>query len=799
MVWTNSMILGLGGLLVAIPVILHFLMRPKPKQLIFPAMQFLKERQHANRSRTRLRHLLLLILRCLLIGLVALALAGPTVASREFGNWLTLGGIGFSGFVVGLVLLAAFFRPTKNWLLIGIFATLFLGHVIFGGWSATKLLGSDSADLLGDSQAPVAALIVLDTSPRMQYLSENQTRLDVAKEIGLWLISQFPVDSQVCVLATDNDRPFFSVDVVAAARRIETLESTYVEHPIPAAMAEGLKILEDSPQERKEIYILTDLTRQSWVGGNTKPVLKQLEQNPGMSLFVIDVGVENPTNFALSSLEIKNVEIAQNGKFNVATQISRNGDAAQRTVKMLIEKPEPPRPVVRDGVVLFPESFLAEQSATVDIRENGSAQVPYQFSESLPLGTYHGRIEIEGQDGLAIDDQRFFTFRVSPSWKILVVSPAGVSPQNLLSSISTTVAQELGTSIYDCTVLSQAELVDYPELDEFDGVFLLNPKPLDEAGWQKLEKYVTAGGGLAICLGSNAAKGPFADPTYSTESARRLLTGQLEQQWDAGENAEPFFLSPRDFSHPLFKTFRNIETSLLWNLFPVYKHWGILPDQNSEFPTQTLLSFSNREPALIERQIGSGRVLVLTTPITERGSERNRRIWNELFRGRFFPAWLLVRAMTSYLVQNDTESLNIKVGQIASFDNDLRQYPEVYQVYTPRADKLPTTVNTVEGQIRYRFTDDPGQYRLKGVEDPVLRGFSVNLPESSTDLTRIEPDELDGILGPDRYQMATQQNEIQRQQGTTRRGQEFYPLLLLMMMVVFAVEYLMSNRFYRTV
>ncbi len=128
-----------------------------------------------------------------------------------------------------------------------------------------------------------------------------------------------------------------------------------------------------------------------------------------------------------------------------------------------------------------------------------------------------------------------------------------------------------------------------------------------------------------------------------------------------------------------------------------------------------------------------------------------------------------------------------------------RQYPEVYQVYTPRADKLPTTVNTIEGQVRYRFTDDPGQYRLKGVEDPVLRGFSVNLPESSTDLTRIEPDELDGILGPDRYQMATQQNEIQRQQGTTRRGQEFYPLLLLMMMVVFAVEYLMSNRFYRTV
>ncbi len=793
------MILGLGALLMAIPVILHFLMRPKPKQLVFPAMRFLKERQHANRSRTRLRHVLLLILRCLLIALVALALAGPTVASREFGNWLTLGGIGFSGLLVGVVLLAAFFRPTKNWLLIGILAALFLGHLIYGGWSATKLLGSDSADLLGDSQAPVAALIVINTSPRMQYRSENQTRLDVAKETALWLISQFPADSQVCVMATDNDRPFFSVDVAAAARRVETLETVFVEHPLPATLSEGLQILLDSPQERKEIYLLTDMTRQSWVGDNSRPVLKQLEQNPGMSLFVVDVGVANPTNFALSSLEIADVEIAQNGKLNISTQVSRIGEAAQRTIKMLIEKPDPPRPVVRDGICLFPEGYLAEQSATVDIRENGSAQVPFQFSESLPVGTYHGRIEIEGQDGLEIDDQRFFTIRVSPPWNILVVRPEGVSPQNLLSTIAPTVAQELGTSIYNCQTALQTKLTDYPELDSFDAVFLLDPQPMDESGWQTLAEYVTGGGGLAICLGANAARGPFADPSFLTEPARMLLAGELERQWDTGGEDQPYFLSPRDFAHPIFKSFRNQETSLLWNLFPVYKHWGILPNENPEgYPTQTLLSFSNREPALIERRIGSGRVLVMTTPITERAVELDRRVWNELFIGRFFPTWLLVRTMTAYLVQDDTESLNINVGQVASFDNDLRRYPEMYQVYTPEADKLPTTINTIDGKVRYRFTDYPGQFRLKGVEDPVLRGFSANLPESATDLKRIERDELDGILGPERYQIAAQRNEIQRQQGTTRRGQEFYPMLLLMMLVVMAMEYLMSNRFYRT-
>ena len=158
---------------------------------------------------------------------------------------------------------------------------------------------------------------------------------------------------------------------------------------------------------------------------------------------------------------------------------------------------------------------------------------------------------------------------------------------------------------------------------------------------------------------------------------------------------------------------------MLWNLFPVYKHWGILPDENPEgYPTQTLLSFSNREPALIERRIGSGRVLVMTTPITERASNWIGEFGTNCFIGRFFPTWLLVRAMTAYLVQNDTESLNINVGQVASFDNDLRRYPEMYQVYTPEADKLPTTINTIDGKVRYRFTDYPGQYPFERCRGP---------------------------------------------------------------------------------
>jgi len=104
----------LGGMaLVALPVILHLIKRRQPQKLDFPALQFVKKRQAANRRRLNFRHLLLLALRCALIAGLAIALARPT------------------------------------------------------------LKGSG---LRGKEGAPLAVALVIDNSARMQYVYQNETR-----------------------------------------------------------------------------------------------------------------------------------------------------------------------------------------------------------------------------------------------------------------------------------------------------------------------------------------------------------------------------------------------------------------------------------------------------------------------------------------------------------------------------------------------------------------------------------------------------------------------------------------------
>ena len=801
MAWANLGILGVGGLLLCVPVILHFMFQPKPVSVDFPALRFLQKSQQSTRSRMQLKHIALLLIRCLLIALLALALAGPSVASSVLGNWLTLGGVGLSGLIIGLVALAAFFRQQKNWLLIGILCAVLLGHVLFAAISLGRILNSEETNLIGDDQAPVAALIVMDTSPRMELEFENETGLQKAQAIGKWLVTQFPRDSQVCVAPTDGEGAFFSVDVGAADRRIEKLKTNFSGVKVPSTINDGLELLETSSMDRKEIYIVTDLTAESWTGENTQQLLRKLNRLPDYSLFVIDVGVDSPSDYSLAPLQLSASEISTKGRLTIRSEIRRSGMAGQRTVKMQVEKIDTSRPVVRNRKTLFPSETFLPQSKVIEVRENGTAPVQFEFSQPLATGTYHGSVEIEGQDGLSIDDKRYFSFRVSPPRSTLVVHPSNVDARAMQSLIATSQSVAEGTNRFECEVVTQAEFDALQTLSQYDAVFVLDPKPIGEVQWQLLQSFVENGGGLGMFLGPNANSKGYIDQSFTTEIAQRLIGGLLEQQWF--DDSDQLVLSPpEETSHPIFRLIQGSETAILWNRFPVTKFWGFLQDNSDDAPpTQTLMRYTNREPAVIERAIGKGRVLTMTTPVTEAGYNLDRKPWNFLLGGtglKPVPWYLLMRGIVSHLVQSDAESLNVQVGQMSTLRNDLRQFPDNYQVFSPIEDKPPTSLNSVDNQIRFRFNDSPGHYRFRGVFDErvLLRGFSSNLPLAATDLTRIGVEDLDEILGPGRYQLATDKSEITRQQGTTRRGQELYPFIVAMMLLILGLEYLMSNRFY---
>jgi hypothetical protein len=196
----TPLLLG-GAALVAVPIVLHLLMRRKPVKHEFPAVRFLKERVQANRRRLRLQHLLLLLLRMAAIALVALALARPVLRGA--------------------------------------------------GW-------------LGDREGPVAAAFIFDTAPRMELRDANRTRLEQAAELARVLLAKLPPSSKVATIDTGGGAAAFAPLIAAAAARIDRLAVATPAITLRGAIDEGLRLLDTSPLARKELYVFTDCSHGAW-------------------------------------------------------------------------------------------------------------------------------------------------------------------------------------------------------------------------------------------------------------------------------------------------------------------------------------------------------------------------------------------------------------------------------------------------------------------------------------------------------------------------------------------------------
>jgi hypothetical protein len=403
------------------------------------------------------------------------------------------------------------------------------------------------------------------------------------------------------------------------------------------------------------------------------------------------------------------------------------------------------------------------------------------------VGVHHAVVRLVGEDGLPIDDHRYFTVEVSSAWPLLVAAPEGVNTSFLTEAIAPSQYRQTGEARYEFRRIAQSELAS-AALEGYAAVCLVDPAPLMPAVWDKLGRYVSAGGGLGVFLGHNAQPAGV----FNVAEAQPLLGGKLARQWRSP--SRDLHLAPRSLDHPILAAFRPVASTVPWFQFPVFRHWD-LTDLSPE--VRVVLPYSNNKPALLEMSFGKGRVLTMTTPISDPARPSGRTAWNELPTGdNAWPYFVLVNEIAQYLVSSGDERLNYLAGETATLSNRADADPPSYQMFTPRGDLLEVVPS--EGRIAVKATDVPGAYRLKGLRGgPVVRGFSVNLPPELTDLTRTTRQRLDDVFGPQRYQFARNRDEIDWGQRDARVGREFYPYLIAMLALLLGLEHLLANRFYR--
>ncbi|MFM8291702.1 MAG: hypothetical protein ACKOC4_08390, partial [Planctomycetia bacterium] len=615
-----------------------------------------------------------------------------------------------------------------------------------------------------------------DTAPRMMLREANRTRLDQAKAMAKVLFGKLPPSSQVAVLDTAGGPADFSPTEAAAVARMEKLTAATPAVALPAVIADAVRLLTtDAKFKRHELYVFTDCSRGAW--DNAAP-LESLKAADAPSTLFVDVGAAAPQNFALEMVELSGDQLSAGTPLGITVSTGRSGPEATRGVAVEL---------------LAPDGHYARRALKpLDWKPDVAGQVDFEIA-GLEPGLRQGRVLIEGDDDLEADNVRAFTVEIGAPARVLVAAPAPPARTGLfmLQAIAPAAVRKAGKARFDAQLVDVAAL-DTAAWDEARGIVLVDPPPLAPRTWEQLEQWTAGGRGLVIWLGPRAGE----PAGFNSEAARRVLGGGIARVWrsPAGGN----FIAPAALDHPILAAFRRVGDEVPWQDFPVTRHWefeAAPAGADGEDGGATLVAaYRNGLPAIVEHRLGQGRVVVVTTPVSQAANDPDA--WNTLATG-FEPWPFLMLANEALLFAIDTfDDRNVVTGVPAVLHLDRRDVAAAF-VRTPTGDDFPAAVDQKRGTITVTATQVPGNYAVRagGEVAGISKGFSANLPPTATDYTRLAPDALAAVLG-DGHRLARTEADLVRDVNLERIGAELFGWLVLLAAVVMAADWIVANRFY---
>ena len=219
----------------------------------------------------------------------------------------------------------------------------------------------------------------------------------------------------------------------------------------------------------------------------------------------------------------------------------------------------------------------------------------------------------------------------------------------------------------------------------------------------------------------------------------------------------------------------------------------------------------------------------MTTPIPDFVSSGPQ--WNELFSGELpWPALLIVRQLTRYLTGRAVQPYSFAVGapvtitlprEATEQSNDASEVPDDLenpvrarrrlQWFPPLVNSpLPVEIPDLSENVRRDPTSPvtrlrqrlligrpkhAGVHWLRGAQ-PGL-GFTVNVSRDQLNPTRAEQSTLDGLFGPEGYQLMTDLDQMKWTASDQDAAVSLWSPMMLAVLLAFLLEQVLANRFYR--
>ncbi|MFH1809163.1 MAG: BatA domain-containing protein [Pseudomonadota bacterium] len=363
------------------------------------------------------------------------------------------------------------------------------------------------------------------------------------------------------------------------------------------------------------VVVLTDGAAHAWSsgGGQARGMRVEILRLPSPAAPPLD-------NQALRDLDAVASTQTRASAVDVQVSVERSaneGDEA-RTVNATLSLGD--RPLARVTALLQPGARARKSFMQVPL--------PADLGSEVVL-----RVSVE-PDSLSFDDEVLLPLEIPRPVQVLVVNgdPQTVRHRDEVFYLERALSDPDAQGRRLTSRFVHAERMHPGDVAAADVVILANTESVSDDVARALVARVQAGGGLLITSGDHL------DAEAYNSTLRELLPGMLRGAKDTAPLDDPashemLALEVATPDHPIFTSLGQDRTT---GLTRVRTHGLMLFDPDSRAPRTDLLRFSNGAPALTERRVGSGGVLLLCTTVD--------RDWSDLaIRPGFLP--LIVQSL----------------------------------------------------------------------------------------------------------------------------------------------------------
>jgi hypothetical protein len=540
----------------------------------------------------------------------------------------------------------------------------------------------------------VTAVILLDDSASMQQTDGIRTRFDLAKARAGELLSSFGPDS-ACALYLISDRargiiPRPTQDLTAVRHAVDEAVATDGGSNLETGVETALNLLKSAQGQKREIYVVTDSQLAAWRDLNKIRELVD-ENKAAIGFHVITMGDQGEDNLAVSGLHLVGFAAAIHEPVRCAVVVSNWSGTAVQNIP----------------VTLATDGDAPQDQAIIDRIEPGSSRT-LSLSARFNEAGYHSITATIPGDRLSPDNRRSTALRVIDQLRALIIEgpPAEGSPPDgfFLEHALTPVRPEEMAQYYLKTTTGPVAKLDSPLTGAYEVVFLSNVAQLSPVEAKNLRDYVDDGGALVVF------PGPATNPDFynNDPSLGALLPAKLKPAVDAPSEQKFLTWQSADYQHPVTALWNDPQSGTLASAHFTKYFPLLLPGNTSGAPpTETVVNYSDGEPAVVERDFGKGRVFLFSSTATT--------AWNDLpIHSAFVP--LLLRTV-AYATSGPATNLDVGVGQTFSAAIDLGKAGHNFYVERPGHPGERHLAGQLEpgeeaAWARYGDTNIAGVYRL---------------------------------------------------------------------------------------